>query len=84
MFSLIDSEGRVYPCCHLYRDNHGNDERTREYRNKHCLVNVTESSFAEIWNDRKYQEKREILESVKPSSLDYAPAENAPVIFSIT
>lgn len=66
-------------CLHAFveknqnRDNRGNGERAKEYRNKHCMGNVTESSFAEIWNGRKYQEKRKILELVKPSSMDYAP-----------
>jgi MoaA/NifB/PqqE/SkfB family radical SAM enzyme/class 3 adenylate cyclase len=54
MFSLIDSDGCVYPCCHLYRDNHGVDKSAIQDRQKQKLGCVKNTSFEEIWNGDKY------------------------------
>ena len=66
LFSLIHSDGKVYPCCHLYRDNHGNDEKSKKYRDLHNLGNVTEKPFSQIWNDTLYVRERENLARIDP------------------
>jgi len=73
LFSLIDSDGQVYPCCHLYRDNHSSDARSSKFRLKHSLGNVKTTKFAEIWNGVGYQKKRKALEQIDPNEEDFLP-----------
>jgi MoaA/NifB/PqqE/SkfB family radical SAM enzyme/class 3 adenylate cyclase len=73
VFSLIDSNGDVYPCCHLYRDNHGHDEMSKDLRRMHLLGNVNKSKFSEIWNNLKYQQERRKLETIRPYSHGFVP-----------
>lgn len=73
IFTLIDSDGEVYPCCHLYRDNHGSDRRSNGFRKVHSLGNITESLFSNIWNGSKYVQKRKELAIIDPNSSNYLP-----------
>ena len=73
LFSLIDSDGKVYPCCHLYRDNHGYDSRSKGFREKHYLGNITEKEFSQIWNGLEYVEKRRQLRKIDPKPFEYSP-----------
>lgn len=73
LFSMIDSNGEVYPCCHLFRDNHGSDSRSKRFREIHSLGDITEHKFSQIWNGAKYVEKRKQLEKINPNHLDYLP-----------
>jgi MoaA/NifB/PqqE/SkfB family radical SAM enzyme len=75
LFSLIDSDGKVYPCCHLYRDNHGSDERSQDFRKEHTLGNVREAEykFSNIWNGDLYVSEREKLKKIKPNDRDFLP-----------
>jgi MoaA/NifB/PqqE/SkfB family radical SAM enzyme len=74
VFSLIDCDGGVYPCCHLYRDNHGFDPQSRHYRARHTMGNVRETKFELIWNGERYAEERKLLEKVNPTgNVDFIP-----------
>lgn len=68
LFSLIDSDGSVYPCCHLYRDNHGADARTPSFRREHHMGDVKVSSFGEIWNGDSYVKERDKLKKIEPKA----------------
>ena len=76
IFSVIDRDGAVYPCCHLYRDNHGADPRSEEFRRRHAMGNVItsegKSDFAAVWNGPKYVAERKGLEVIEPIG-DFAP-----------
>lgn len=76
VFSLIDSDGAVYPCCHLYRDNHGLDSMSKDFRRAHRMGNVTDSDFRfeEIWNNESYVKERQLLERIHPTERhDFLP-----------
>lgn len=74
IFSLVDSDGGVYPCCHLYRDNHGSDPLSKRYRTTHMMGNVKESRFDLIWNAETYVEERKRLKTVNPTGdVDFFP-----------
>lgn len=66
LFSLIDTDGSVYPCCHLYRDNHGSDRNTAGFRQDHLMGNVRENPFGAIWNGDKYANERKRLKTIEP------------------
>jgi MoaA/NifB/PqqE/SkfB family radical SAM enzyme/class 3 adenylate cyclase len=70
LFSLIDSNGDVYTCCHLYRDNHGSDSSSRRLKRESCLGNIkdkeVEFDFAKLWNGESYRKERERLKRVTP------------------
>lgn len=68
LFSLIDSDGSVYPCCHLYRDNHSADPRTPGFRNEHRMGDIKVSSFSEIWNGDLYVKERDKLKKIEPKA----------------
>ncbi|MBZ5654226.1 MAG: SPASM domain-containing protein [Acidobacteriia bacterium] len=72
IFALIDVDGQVYPCCHLYRDNHGSDPESRKLRAHHALGNVLESTFQQVWNAEPYRKKRNELTVIRPDG-NYAP-----------
>ncbi len=65
LFCLIDSTGGVYPCCHLYRDNHGSREQSRRIRSQHCLGQLRpEFDFLNIWRGKRFVKKRQQLECI--------------------
>lgn len=74
VFSVIDASGKVYPCCHLYRDNHGNDPRSAEYRKTHCLGNLApDFDFLRVWHGGDYSREREMLKKIDPNNPDFLP-----------
>jgi MoaA/NifB/PqqE/SkfB family radical SAM enzyme len=73
LFSLIDSGGTVYPCCHLYRDNHGADRKSKQFRERHALGNVRAAAFGQIWNDNRYVRERQDLAKIDPLSVHFTP-----------
>jgi MoaA/NifB/PqqE/SkfB family radical SAM enzyme len=75
LFSLIDYNGDVYPCCHLYRDNHGAHEKSKMYRRKHRLGNLkqAEFNFKSIWIGERYEKKRRSLTVIDPTRPDFYP-----------
>ena len=73
LFSLIHSDGRVFPCCHLYRDNHGNDPYSKQYRDQHVLGDVTKEPFSRIWNGSRYVAEREKLKRIDPQAIPFHP-----------
>jgi MoaA/NifB/PqqE/SkfB family radical SAM enzyme len=74
LFSLIDSIGNVYPCCHLYRDNHGADAKSRCVRENNCLGNIRPSlDLKEVWLGNKYGDLRKRLETIDPKADDFTP-----------
>jgi MoaA/NifB/PqqE/SkfB family radical SAM enzyme len=73
LFSLIDSDGSVYPCCHLYRDNHTRDNQTARYREEHRMGNAVETDFQDVWNEARYEQLRERLKKVDPEDHWFAP-----------
>ncbi len=75
LFSLVDSNGTVYPCCHLHRDNHGDDPRSSHFRHRHALGNLRDFDFdfGGIWNGKKYGEERGELKTIDPNHPDFLP-----------
>jgi class 3 adenylate cyclase/organic radical activating enzyme len=75
LFSLIDIDGSVYPCCHLYRDNHPMDGKTRDYRKRHCMGDLKASGFdfASIWRGNRYAEERRALTTIDPRQEHFEP-----------
>jgi MoaA/NifB/PqqE/SkfB family radical SAM enzyme len=73
LFSLIDSDGQVYPCCHLYRDNHSFDRRTIEFRARHSMGNAATTRFREIWNNSCYVDERKNLLKIDPTHPAFTP-----------
>ncbi|MBS1827314.1 MAG: SPASM domain-containing protein [Acidobacteria bacterium] len=73
LFSLIDVDGEVFPCCHLYRDNHGLDALTLKFRERHSMGNVLRAGFAEVWNGDRYAMERQNLELIDPAKPDFTP-----------
>jgi MoaA/NifB/PqqE/SkfB family radical SAM enzyme len=75
LFALIDTKGGVYPCCHLYRDNHGNYKSTPHYRKVHKMGVISEDGggFREIWNGAPYREERRRLMRISPDDVDFYP-----------
>lgn len=69
-FSLIGCDGSVYPCCHLYRDNHSADPKTKEYRKEYSMGNLKAPgvNFKEAWNGEKYAKERKRLAKIDPVS----------------
>ena len=65
-------DGTVYPCCHLYRDNHGADPSSAGFRSCHALGNVARASFASIWKGERYDFKRRQLTGIRPAG-DFTP-----------
>jgi MoaA/NifB/PqqE/SkfB family radical SAM enzyme len=80
VFSLIDCDGTVYPCCHLYRDNHSKDGSTPRFRRDHQMGNVMTtdagrrvSAFEKVWNGERYVAERKQLERIKPDDTMFLP-----------
>jgi MoaA/NifB/PqqE/SkfB family radical SAM enzyme len=72
LFALIDIDGSVYPCCHLYRDNHGQDRSTRQWREQHRMGDVRNQRFSALWNGEPYVNERLRLQVINPVD-DFAP-----------
>jgi hypothetical protein len=72
LFALVDVDGAVHPCCHLYRDNHGRDRSAKEFRDRHRMGTITEASFADVWNGEAYEAERQKLEVITPED-DFSP-----------
>ena len=81
IFALIDQDGSVYPCCHLFRDNHGYSPVGKSLRQKHYLGNVVREdesgevlTFKQIWSGPANEAKRNDLAVIlHPEGNDYAP-----------
>lgn len=73
LFSLIDNDGEIYPCCHLYRDNQGTDPRSKYFREEHSMGNIKRASFSKIWNGDKYVAERMALETINPDNERFLP-----------
>ena len=75
LFSLIDYNGDVSLCCHLYRDNHGFNRKSKSYRKTHRLGNVkeTEFNFKAIWNGERYARDCRSLTVIDPNQEDFYP-----------
>jgi hypothetical protein len=75
LFSLIDSDGAVYPCCHLYRDNHPMDRATGKYRGLHRMGDLrsSEFNFKRIWTGKLYAEERRHLATIDPDKTLFEP-----------
>ncbi len=73
LFSLIDSDGEVYPCCHLYRDNQGADPRSRYFRKEHSMGNILRAGFSAVWNGDRYVAERVALEKINPDDPRFLP-----------
>lgn len=73
LFALIDSDGEVYPCCHLYRDNQGTDPKSGEFRQHHSMGNALKNSFREVWNGSRYLAERVALTEVDPDNPKFFP-----------
>ena len=66
IFSLIDSFGGVYPCCHLFDDNGPLHSKIRE---ENLLGQLSESvSFGDVWWADTYNSTRESLYPVGSKS----------------
>jgi MoaA/NifB/PqqE/SkfB family radical SAM enzyme len=65
--SLIDVDGGVYACCHLFRDNHGTDPRALAVRDAQRLGSVRNQTFAEVWNGDAYVSIRQRLQTIVPT-----------------
>ncbi len=52
LFALVDAEGDLYPCCHLYYDNQEVHGKWAEKRGQHRLGNIAERPLTEVWNRR--------------------------------
>lgn len=73
LFSLIDSNGDVYPCCYLYRDNHTNDPKSNRFQEIHVMGNLRNERFIDIWHGSKYIKERERLCHIDPEHEDFLP-----------
>ncbi len=80
IFALIDQDGSVYPCCHLFRDNHGHSPSGKSFRQRHYLGSVVREdesgkvlTFEQIWRGSAYETKRKELEVIRPEAHDYVP-----------
>lgn len=72
LFSLIDSNGDVYPCCYLYRDNHTNDPKSGIFQETHKMGNLKNERFVDIWRGSNYNFEREKLSQIRPQR-DFLP-----------
>lgn len=75
LFSLIDYDGEVYTCCHLYRDNHVEDDKTKDYRAEHSMGSLKTDGvdFNSIWNGPKYAAERKQLTRIDPRQEHFEP-----------
>jgi MoaA/NifB/PqqE/SkfB family radical SAM enzyme len=72
LFTLIDPQGDVYPCCFLFEDNQGYTPEAVEKRKAHCVGHLKDETFVGIWNGTKYQQVRRELASINPKREKYA------------
>jgi MoaA/NifB/PqqE/SkfB family radical SAM enzyme len=76
---LIDPTGRVYPCCHLYRDNHSSSPKSSAIREAHCMGELRpDFDLLRIWRGDRYAQERERLSVIRPQ----APSSPSDVDFS--
>jgi MoaA/NifB/PqqE/SkfB family radical SAM enzyme len=74
LFSLVDTDGSVYPCCHLYRDNHGENPNSIQLRRKHRMGSVRGAGgFKSVWNGKAYADERRNLVRINPNDPNYTP-----------
>jgi MoaA/NifB/PqqE/SkfB family radical SAM enzyme len=74
LFSLVDTDGSVYPCCHLYRDNHGENPNSIQLRRKHRMGNIRDAGgFKSVWNGKAYADERRNLVRINPNDPNYTP-----------
>lgn len=73
IFTLIDAQGDVYPCCFLYEDNSAYRLQDRAKRAEHCLGRFGDgTSLKAIWEGRLYGEVRNQLAKIDPLQPKYA------------
>jgi MoaA/NifB/PqqE/SkfB family radical SAM enzyme len=73
LFSLIHTDGRVFPCCHLMRDNHEMDPSTEVSRETHSMGSVLDGGFANVWHGDRYADlRRKLVEDVVAPGCRYA------------
>lgn len=72
LFTLIDPEGNVYTCCFLFEDNKGYGEAIGSKRREHCIGNVENNIFGDIWRGAEYQRVRGELAIIKPKTEKYS------------
>jgi MoaA/NifB/PqqE/SkfB family radical SAM enzyme len=75
LHALIDYDGKVYPCCHLYRDNHGADPKSQLFRETHRMGSLRDHGceFLPIWDGEAYQGLRKTLQTIDPTHPDFLP-----------
>ncbi|MFX1364670.1 MAG: radical SAM protein [Promethearchaeota archaeon] len=67
IFSIIDTNGEIYPCCHLYYDNNNTfDPYYNIKRNAISCGNLRKNgfNFEKIWESEKYNKIRKDLEKI--------------------
>lgn len=67
LFALIDPQGDVYPCCFLFEDNKNYTPELLQKRRSHCLGNIGDREFREIWRGADYRRVRDELRIIDPS-----------------
>lgn len=72
LFTLIDPQGDVYPCCYLFDDNGGYSAATVKKRSEYCMGSLTKGCFKDLWNGARYQQLREELAKIDPRASGFA------------
>jgi MoaA/NifB/PqqE/SkfB family radical SAM enzyme len=72
LFTLIDPQGDVYPCCFLFEDNQGYTEEALAKRRLHCVGNLRTKTFRQLWDSTEYQQIRGELAIINPKTAKYA------------
>lgn len=66
LFAFVDADGSIYPCCHLFRDNHGNDRQSMAFRRKYSIGNLTRENLKDVWRGSKYSSFRSSVKQIDP------------------
>ena len=64
LYSHISSDGTVYPCCYLYRDNSARDT-VASFNKDYEMGRLIEEDFESIWQGIKYNNCRRELKVVR-------------------